>query len=101
MEQKQMNKLLLSTAALALMTITAHADTARTAKLLGLTSLYNTSCEKIPNFEAMARSILADLPADEAITGLKQARGVFDMMGSAKFCSTYKPIVDSANASIR
>ena len=96
-----MKRLMMTAAALALLTTAAQADTARTAKMLGISATYDKACEKIPNFEAMARAILAVLPADEVLTGLKQAQDMHNMMGRAQFCSTYKPVADAANAAVR
>ena len=92
-----MKRFLLTAAALALLTTTpARADDVRTATMMAIASHYDRDCSKIPGLEDMLKAMLAEIPADQVVAGLARGRGVYETMGKAKFCETYKSAMDNA-----
>jgi hypothetical protein len=96
-----MKKLLMATAALALLTTAARADDVRTATMMSIASFYDRDCAKIPGLQPMIKEMLAQIPADLAVAGLARGREVYLSMGTAKFCENYKPVIDNAVRGIR
>ena len=98
-----MKRLMMTAAALALLTTAATAAqpdklfaTSITSKVLGLSFVYDKDCEKIPGFEKIATTVLGYLFDNDALFGLADAKATQARLG-AEFCSAYKPIVEKAN----
>jgi hypothetical protein len=82
-----MKRLMMTAAALALLSATALADNVRTATMMSVAHFYDRDCAKIPGLEAMLKTMLAQLPADEVVAGLARGRDTYRTM-SSKFCET-------------
>jgi hypothetical protein len=85
----------MTTAALALLMTTAHADDALTlSKGTARLSLYDRFCEKVPGSKGLIEGVLAEVPARIMRDGQAAVIKEFEAIETIKWCALYKPNID-------